>query len=184
MPYLVGVTPFKIKIVVLNQPHPIKIGNQCFIKYRYYAIFLRGHNYNDYLKLEVGLIPLSILIKVPLEKRKEFFQQCVDKINKECNGKLRDDLLAITSLLADLEWNSPDWITSSIDNSTLKEARMILELIRDAEKKTAKDAMEKGREEGRLEEAKEMALKALNKRFDEINSDLEKKIESTGIKTF
>ncbi len=146
-------------------------GNMRIVHFRYYAVFLSSHNYNDYLNKEAGLAPLALLMNVPLERRKEVFAKCVDKIKHECSGKFRDDLLRITALFADLKWGNPSWIESSIDISLLKESDMIMELVREAEKRAKK--------EGMLKEAKDLALEGLKERFGDITPELQKMVQTT-----
>lgn len=89
-------------------------------------------------------------MNVKPEERKEVFAKCVDIINKGSEGNVQENLLAIAALFADLKFDSQNWITSSIDNSKLSEAKMILELLKEAEGKAEK----RGEKRGMLQEAK------------------------------
>jgi len=55
--------------------------------------------------------------------------KCLDRIKNECPQELIDDMLNATALIAVLEWNDPEWITNCIDINSLKESKMILELL-------------------------------------------------------
>ncbi len=143
--------------------YELNLGDICVANFKYYAIYLSTYDYKKYLEKNVALTPLVLLMDVPEDVRKDVFEACVNKINKTSAGETRDELLAMTIAMADLQWETPDWTDAFVNRSLLRRNKMITEMIAEAEKK----GREEEREEGIKKELK--AIKTiLEKRFGSI----------------